>query len=76
MQQINEALEMKSKYKGKEHNGYRWFWYDSKKKRHHFQKELPRKGFTPQWGHIICTTEMLENGDFEYMAENGLTYTR
>lgn len=62
-------MTMKEKYRNKEHNGYKWFYYDTETKRHHFQKEV-----TPgKWAELTCLTIMFENGDFEYMADRGLT---
>ena len=66
---MSKALEMKQKYKGKEYNGYKWFYYDADTKHHHFQKEISPGKFVE----LVCLTIMFENGDFEYMADHGLT---
>ncbi len=69
---MNKALEMKQKYKGKEYNGYKWFYCDSTGKYHFFEKLLPSGKYTE----LRCTTEQLENGSFEYMADHDLTYIK
>jgi hypothetical protein len=58
----------KSYFRSKEHNGFKWGGQLSEGNQFYVKGDY-RTGFKE----IQCTNEDLENGNFIYMADNGLT---
>jgi hypothetical protein len=62
----------KSHYKSITHNGYQWGGYDGNDM-HFFTKEVKEGYRVVGYLELKCSEEDLTNGNFEFMADNGLT---
>lgn len=55
------------------YNGFKWGF--DEKGAHHFVKEIKEGWQTKGYEEMRCLPSDMENGNFEFMAENGLTNT-
>lgn len=67
MAKQKERKYPKEHYRTIKANGFSWFGFLDGL--HHFSKQRA----DGKYAQIRCREEQLENGDFEFMAENGLT---